>query len=554
MPKPKGSCTMLGRALLTLVLMSCVTLILATARVHGSIHILQTSRQLAGSDAGAEAAGVPLLVDATADALPAAQGVLGAATPGNERKAKAGRAKKRVPIDTAYHLEADGLHGQMYMEGTCWARRNTRRYGEMLLAGSEHLVNTTADCCSACLQYQPSGDHQETVCNAWVYCDGTHPNCTPRECTLFYQPRPWDMPVNSGPDVGTISGLTVGPPEAPADDPALAGVDRSYHVVVSAQGQSVHWQMRINYYHYKKAKRACAKLPICHMGGYTRLLHSGKPDDLMYEIPTYVVDKLPEGLEDPTYLALNRPYAFMQWSKQAVIPEKYVLMMEPDHIWVRPMPNLMKNDRPTGWPFWYMEPSMSYQLKTVRKYVGPLTREEIEKKVAPTGSSPMFMTMADLRKVAPLWLAYGTLIHADKDAVEVWGFVHEMYAFIIGMYHAGIHDVDLDMKIMSQPPYGPVHLEPFYLLHYTYAWEYDAQGNHDPRDDSFYRYDKRNYYESIQPRKLAPPPNNIKNEQVWFLYDAFVEAMNALPAWDSYEEAKAASQLWNGVLATSAAT
>lgn len=31
-------------------------------------------------------------------------------------------------------------------------------------------------------------------------------------------------------------------------------------------------------------------------------------------------------------------------------------------------------------------------------------------------------------------------------------------------------------QIMSQPPYGPVHLEPFYLLHYTYAWEYDAQG------------------------------------------------------------------------------
>ncbi len=88
------------------------------------------------------------------------------------------------------------------------------------------------------------------------------------------------------------------------------------------------------------------------MGGYTRLLHSGKPDDLMYEIPTYVVDKLPEGLEDPTYLALNRPYAFMQWSKQAVIPEKYIFMMEPDHIWVRPMPNIMINDRWGGGGCW----------------------------------------------------------------------------------------------------------------------------------------------------------------------------------------------------------
>lgn len=49
-------------------------------------------------------------------------------------------------------------------------------------------------------------------------------------------------------------------------------------------------------------------------------------------------------------------------------------------------------------------------------------------------------------------------------------------------------------------------------------------------DDSFYRYDKRNYYESIQPRKLAPPPNNIKNEQV-------SETARLLP-WGCFEHAQ----------------
>ena len=32
----------------------------------------------------------------------------------------------------------------------------------------------------------------------------------------------------------------------------------------------------------------------CQMGGLTRILHSGKPDELMAEIPTVVVEPLPD--------------------------------------------------------------------------------------------------------------------------------------------------------------------------------------------------------------------------------------------------------------------
>ena len=32
----------------------------------------------------------------------------------------------------------------------------------------------------------------------------------------------------------------------------------------------------------------------CHMGAFTRLLHSGAPDDLMDEIPTFVAQPLPD--------------------------------------------------------------------------------------------------------------------------------------------------------------------------------------------------------------------------------------------------------------------
>lgn len=37
------------------------------------------------------------------------------------------------------------------------------------------------------------------------------------------------------------------------------------------------------------------------MGGFTRLLHSGKADDLMDEIPTMVVDPLPQDLVEHSW-------------------------------------------------------------------------------------------------------------------------------------------------------------------------------------------------------------------------------------------------------------
>ena len=45
-----------------------------------------------------------------------------------------------------------------------------------------------------------------------------------------------------------------------------------------------------------QVKAACEreKGADCQMGGFTRILHSGKPDDLMAEIPTVVVEPLPD--------------------------------------------------------------------------------------------------------------------------------------------------------------------------------------------------------------------------------------------------------------------
>ena len=62
-------------------------------------------------------------------------------------------------------------------------------------------------------------------------------------------------------------------------------------------------------------KRLSAPMPV--QGGFTRVLHSGKPDDLMDEIPTFVVDPLPpEKHNHGSYVVINRPYAFVQWTSR----------------------------------------------------------------------------------------------------------------------------------------------------------------------------------------------------------------------------------------------
>lgn len=67
---------------------------------------------------------------------------------------------------------------------------------------------------------------------------------------------------------------------------------KRFHVALTATDALYsQWQSRIMHYWYKEMRDR----PGSDMGGFTRILHSGKPDGLMDEIPTMVVDPLPEG-------------------------------------------------------------------------------------------------------------------------------------------------------------------------------------------------------------------------------------------------------------------
>ena len=70
------------------------------------------------------------------------------------------------------------------------------------------------------------------------------------------------------------------------------------------------------------------------------------------------------------YVVLNRPWAVVQWLRQVNVKERYILMSEPDHIWVKPMPNLMMGEKPASFPFFYIEPASAKNLPLVEKFTG----------------------------------------------------------------------------------------------------------------------------------------------------------------------------------------
>ncbi|KAL3844006.1 hypothetical protein ACJIZ3_001409 [Penstemon smallii] len=122
---------------------------------------------------------------------------------------------------------------------------------------------------------------------------------------------------------------------------------RLFHTAVTSSDSIYNtWQCRVMYYWFKKQKN----LPNSEMGGFTRILHSGKADRFMDEIPTFVAQPLPSGMDQP-------------------------------------IPNLSRDGLGAAFPFFYIEPK-KYE-SVLRKFFpeekGPITN------IDPIGNSPVIL-------------------------------------------------------------------------------------------------------------------------------------------------------------------
>ncbi|XP_040993534.1 hydroxyproline O-arabinosyltransferase PLENTY-like [Juglans microcarpa x Juglans regia] len=295
-----------------------------------------------------------------------------------------------------------------------------------------------------------------------------------------------------------------------------------FHVALTATDASYsQWQCRIMHYWYKKVK----EMPGSDMGEFTRILHSGSPDKLMEEIPTFVVDPLPEGL-DRGYVVLNRPWAFVQWLEKAKIEEEYILMAEPDHIFVNPLPNLADGIQPAGFPFFYIKPAE--HEKIIRKFYpeenGPVAD------IDPIGNSPVIIKKSSLEEIAPTWVNVSLRMKDDPETDKAFGWVLEMYAYAVA---SALHDVRhiLRKDFMLQPPWD-LNVGKKFIIHYTYGCDYNSKGVLTYGKVGEWRFDKRSYLTGPPPRNLSLPPPGVP-ESVVRLVKMVNEATSNIPGWET---------------------
>ncbi|UPR04435.1 hypothetical protein HOP50_16g77760 [Chloropicon primus] len=304
-----------------------------------------------------------------------------------------------------------------------------------------------------------------------------------------------------------------------------------YHMVVTTDSNVYNsWQVQACYYWYKKMKQ---QHPESDLGGFTRLLHTGREDDLMDVIPTVVVDPEPEE-KHRGYKVLNRPWAFQQFLERTNISEEYIFMSEPDHLLLKPMPNWATETTAAAFPFHYM------RVKDDPKHK-PLVAHFNDKnvsldKIFPTGNSPVIINKHQMLRVAPVWRDLAFRIDTYKPTKEYWGWVLEMWAFTISCSQQDPPvEFDLHPEFMLQTPWDKTpqinvcdpggkgcQLKDGYILHYTYGVDYDENGEsiYGKLDENGrivlgkYRFDKREYavhYPTLQTVKLLEHPR-IKKE------------------------------------------
>ena len=410
--------------------------------------------------------------------------------------------------------------------------RNAEYSGSVSKWGAENFKSTAKECHDECLSMNPDGKAVgDQACNVWVWC-GDENGCLGqkhRACWLKHQARP-EMALGAKDSTNPWTSGSLAPQLPTKGDP---GSHRKFHTLVTTNANVYQaWQVRLMYFHWKKQKKICleqeTKEEPCQMGGFTRVLHD-KPDSLMSEIPTCVVDRLENEMG---FVVLSRPNAFKQYFEKCdKIEETYVLMAEPDHVYIKPIPNLMVGERPAAFPFFYIEPSRWPTL--VKRFVGndKMTAQDIEK-VDPIGSSPVFIRKDDLKRLAPVWVETTLAIKKDKEANRDWGWVLEMYGYTIAAYRVGLQH-DLRPQLTSQPPWDK-SIGDFLSIHFTYGMDYALNGSFTPGKFGEWRFDKRTYQNGIPPRDLLPPPQKCDNELVKLLIDCINEASANIKTWESF--------------------
>lgn len=201
-------------------------------------------------------------------------------------------------------------------------------------------------------------------------------------------------------------------------------------------------------------------------------------------------------------------------------------MAEPDHIIVKPIPNLSKGGLGAAFPFFYIEPK-KYE-SVLRKYFpedkGPITT------IDPIGNSPVIVGKESLKKIAPTWMNISLAMKKDPETDKAFGWVLEMYAYAVSSALHGVGNI-LYKDFMIQPPWD-TEVGKKFIIHYTYGCDYDMKGKLTYGKIGEWRFDKRSFDNVAPPRNLPLPPPGVPDSVVT-LVKMVNEATSNIPNWGS---------------------
>jgi len=301
-----------------------------------------------------------------------------------------------------------------------------------------------------------------------------------------------------------------------------------FHVMLTANEQSyVAWQSRIMYQRYLKL---LSREDSGAFGGFTRVLHSERADNLMDEIPSVVVDPLPKGV-DEGYVVLNRPYAIKQWLEKYNFAEEYVFMTEPDHLYLRPIPLLAQPKLAAAFPFFYINPKDPKFTPIVQKF--NKVNADL-KDFAPIGNSPVMIHKDELKKVCTVWDTLAIKMKQDPETNSAFGWVLEMWAYSIASAQVGVK-YDLVPEFMLQPPWDKTEEVPGgkkgYILHYTYGQDFNEKGKFTPGKVGKWHWDKRDFTWKKPPKEGFEMPPEGTHPLTIKLMEMINDGIRSIPNW-----------------------
>ena len=214
-------------------------------------------------------------------------------------------------------------------------RTSTRSIGEPSFSTAIIIKLKMPVCCDACRNLNRASGNR---CNGWVY----NPNS--KACWLKLEKNIKEMkPANSGAgsmgrrEVYGLEAAETAAVNPPATGKRYEDMPRCLHGVMTSSGNAyMNWQSRIMYQTWQNH----ASQPWIHHESSRDVLHKGRDDELMVEIPTMRFEPIQTHCDSwCDYPVADRSSAIARWSQTSDSETcSHIVMLETDHVIVKSPP------------------------------------------------------------------------------------------------------------------------------------------------------------------------------------------------------------------------